>query len=530
MLNEKYCMYLRKSRADLEAESQGEGETLARHEKILLNLSKKQNINITKIYREIVSGESIAARPVMQELLNEVEQGMWKGVLVVEVERLARGATMDQGIVAQTFKYSNTLIVTPMKTYDPNDEFDEEYFEFGLFMSRREYKTINRRLQRGRIESVKEGKYLGTIAPYGYVRKKLEGQKGYTLEPHPEQAGVVKLIFELYTKGEQQADGSFRRLGVSRIARKLNEELMISPMRSDRWVSSTLQDMLRNHVYIGKIKWNSRPTIKQMINGKMVTKRPRAKKEDLILVDGLHEAIIHKDTFDLAQKILAENSAPIKNKYTFKNPLMGLVFCGVCGRRMKRKPAYKGDKEIITCPITGCENVSTELKLVEKRIVEYLQIWVQEYKAELKSSEDLNDSNVEIELIEKTIDNINKELKILKKQSNSLHDLLEQGVYTTEKFIERSKIISSKIEKLNNAKIDLKEQLKQFNTREEKQKVMIPKIEKIIEEYYSIEDMKSRNNLLKEVLGKIVYTKKIRGGRHGNVDNFELELYPKHIN
>jgi len=111
-----YCLYLRKSRADMEAEARGEGETLARHEKILLDLAKKMRLNITQIYRELVSGESISSRPVMQQLLHEVEQGMWDGVLVVEVERLARGDTIDQGIVAQAFKYSNAKIITPVKT------------------------------------------------------------------------------------------------------------------------------------------------------------------------------------------------------------------------------------------------------------------------------------------------------------------------------------------------------------------------------------------------------------------------------
>ena len=173
----QYCLYLRKSRADSEAEALGEGETLARHEKALLDLAKKLNLNITAIYREIVSGETIAARPVMQQLLQEVEQGIWDGVLVMEVERLARGDTIDQGIVAQTFKFSDTKIITPIKTYNPNNEFDEEYFEFGLFMSRREYKTINRRLQRGRMASVKDGKYVANKAPYGYNRIRIENDK-----------------------------------------------------------------------------------------------------------------------------------------------------------------------------------------------------------------------------------------------------------------------------------------------------------------------------------------------------------------
>jgi len=145
-----YCIYLRKSRADAEAEARGEGETLKRHEESLLALAKKTSLPITKIYKEIVSGETISARPQMQELLRDVESGVWEGVLVMEIERLARGNTLDQGIVAQAFRISGTKIITPLKTYDPDNEFDEEYFEFGLFMSRREYKTINRRIQRGR--------------------------------------------------------------------------------------------------------------------------------------------------------------------------------------------------------------------------------------------------------------------------------------------------------------------------------------------------------------------------------------------
>lgn len=129
-----YCLYLRKSRADMEAESYGEGETLARHEKLLLDVAKRGHYNITQIYREIVSGDTIAARPVMQKLLQEVERGVWEGVLVVEIERLARGETIDQGIVAQAFKYSETKIITPLKVFDPANEFDEEYFEFGLYV------------------------------------------------------------------------------------------------------------------------------------------------------------------------------------------------------------------------------------------------------------------------------------------------------------------------------------------------------------------------------------------------------------
>ena len=168
-----YAIYLRKSRKDLDAEALGEGETLSRHLAILKALAQRMELNVVRVYAEVVSGESIDARPQMQELLRDVESGIYDGILVVEVERLARGDTSDQGRVAKTFKFSDTLIITPSKTYDPNNEYDEEYFEFGLFMSRREYKTIRRRLTAGHAASCREGKYTGNVPPYGYARKKL---------------------------------------------------------------------------------------------------------------------------------------------------------------------------------------------------------------------------------------------------------------------------------------------------------------------------------------------------------------------
>lgn len=90
---EQYYIYLRKSRADRDAELHGSGETLLRHEKALMELANRQHLNITKIFREIVSGETISARPEVQKLLDEVSEGIPSGVLVMEVERLARGDT-----------------------------------------------------------------------------------------------------------------------------------------------------------------------------------------------------------------------------------------------------------------------------------------------------------------------------------------------------------------------------------------------------------------------------------------------------
>ena len=294
----KYAIYLRKSRADMEAEARGEGETLARHEKMLIDLAEKMKIKIGKMYREIVSGETIESRPEMQKLLSDVKLGIWKGVLVVEVERLARGETMDQGLVSKAFKISNTKIITPMKTYDPNDEFDEEYFEFGLFMSRREYKTINRRLQRGRIASVNEGKYVGSIAPYGYDKVKVKGDKGYTLKRNRE-SNTVKIIYDLY---------AYEDLSLHEISKRLNQ-MGLKPRKNDEWTMASIKDILANPVYIGKVKWNWRKEVKVYKNDKLIKTRPR--NNNYILRDGLHKAIIDDNTWEIVQAKRGGNKPPV---------------------------------------------------------------------------------------------------------------------------------------------------------------------------------------------------------------------------
>ena len=521
-----YCIYLRKSRADADAEMHGEGETLARHEKALLELSKRGHYNVTEIYREVVSGETIAARPVMQRLLSEVEQGAWEGVLVMEVERLARGDTIDQGVVSQTFKFSNTKIITPLKVYDPTNEFDEEYFEFGLFMSRREYKTINRRLQRGRIASVKEGKYVSNKAPYGYRRVKLKHDKGFTLEIVPEEAEVIRLIYDLYTAGELLPDGTHKRLGVSLIVRRLNT-LKVPTKMGGAWVVPTIHDILTNPVYCGKIRWNWRHQVKRMEGSKLIVERPRASADECIIADGLHPKIITEEQFSFAQELMSKNHPrPVGERYTVVNPLAGLVICGKCGRRMVRRP-YKSRNAppSLMCPATSCNNVSSAFALVEQRIIDGLREWLSEYHLEWELDAPQNTSLIEHK--HKAAKRLSGELATLNKQLDNVHDLLEQGIYSTEKFLERSRVLAEKIKATKENLETVESEIVLDAAREESRRSIIPKVEHLLAVYDDLPDARAKNDMLKSVLEKVVYTKE-RGVRQGGTpDGFELVLYPR---
>lgn len=521
----KYCAYLRKSRADRDSELRGE-DVLARHRSLLEELAIKMNITISKWYCEVVSGDTIDSRPEMQNLLSDVDDGLWDGCLVVEVERLARGNTKDQGIVAESFKYSNTLIITPVKTYDPENEFDEEYFEFGLFMSRREYKTINRRLQRGRIASVMEGKFIGSTAPFGWIKVKIPHDKGYTLELDPVTSPILHDIYTWSAYGIMQPDGSVLKMGHDLIAKRL-DALGIKPTVGKKWSKSTVADILANEINAGYITWGKYKYIKVVSNGSVSQKR--VKNPDYIKVRGLHPAFIPEDLFAAANKSRKEhewNAVPYNLK--LQNPLSGLVYCKKCGQLMTRLgPNSRNKYATLKCPNRYCNNISSPLFLIEEKILEFLRQWLESY--EVSGSDALSSLPVQAEIDSKhaTIKQIKTEITGFQKQLNNAYDFLEQGIYTLEVFQERQKLLKNNINGLENSLKIIRKEISGLETLRSERELFMPKIRHLLDTY-DTNTAEMNNQILKEIIDKITYIKDSPNCRGQlNNANFVLEIYPK---
>ena len=118
------CAYLRKSREDEERERFGKGETLARHKRIIESLAMENGHEIKEWYPEMVSGETIAGRHEIKRLLTDLADGKWDAVYVVEASRLGRGGGADQEKIINAFRYTDTYLITEMKTYDPHSRGD----------------------------------------------------------------------------------------------------------------------------------------------------------------------------------------------------------------------------------------------------------------------------------------------------------------------------------------------------------------------------------------------------------------------
>lgn len=504
---EQYAIYLRKSRADLELEKYGEMETLARHEKTLTELAEKKKFYIAEIYKEVVSGETISARPEVQKLLTDVEGGQYSGVIVMEIERLARGDTIDQGIIAKTFKESSTKIITPSKIYDPDNEFDEEYFEFGLFMSRREYKTINRRIQRGRIASAKEGKAIMSTPPYGYDKVKIKNEKGFTLKPNKE-AKIVKLIYSLYNNGD----------GANAIAKKL-DEMKVRPRKDDKWSKSTITDILKNPVYMGMVRWGYEKEKKKITHG--TERTTREKRDEYIYVIGLHPTIITKETFEKAQKRRKQNTHKCTTPGNeLKNPLAGLIYCQKCGSLMSRLGCNRKNKyDSIICPNRDCDNVSAPLFLLENAIIKALEEWIG--KLEITAQHKKDDISGEAE--KAICEELQKTLATTQKQLSQTYDFLELGLYSPDIFKQRNSELQIRKSETEQAIIKIREEEKNRNCAIS----LIPQVKNFFDIYYKIPTAEGKNASLKILLKRAEYIKeKANKKGSGTSENFKVKIYP----
>ncbi|PEL10781.1 recombinase family protein [Bacillus sp. AFS017336] len=494
---ERVALYLRKSRADLDAEARGEGETLSKHKEQLLKFAQDSQLNIICIRQEIASGESLVYRPEMLKLLQEVEEFKYDGVLVMDMDRLGRGNMKEQGIILETFKSSKTKIITPRKTYDLHDEFDEEYSEFEAFMARKELKIITRRLQRGRILSVQRGNYIGTFAPYGYDL--YETKEFRSLSINLEQAKVVKSIFEWYTK---------ELIGATEIANRLNQ-MNIPSFSGKKWSYHSILEMIKNPTYIGKVTWNKK-------NGKGV----RKPKSEWLIVDGKHDAIIDNEVFNSAQEILSSRyHAPYNSKLS--NQLAGLIFCSKCSSKLQQRYP-KGKPRQIVCTNNRCNTRSSYTHLVEERILQGLEIWLKEYKLSFKNLSEINDFEV-INLKKQALKQIENDLKEVEKQKNNLFNFLERGVYDESIYIERSEILSNRFKELSNSKTLIVEELSKYQQREQFKEQVIPTVENVLDLYFKTTDIELKNRLLKSILIKVEYQKE----PHQKLDDFSIILYPK---
>lgn len=398
---DEILVYLRKSRTDdplLTVE-----EVLAKHEAILDEWAEKnlgRKIPEENKFREVVSGETIADRPEVQKVLRLIESPKIKAILIVEVQRLSRGDLEDAGRLIKLLRYTNTLVITPQKTYDLRDEYDRDYFERELKRGNEFLEYQKKIMMRGKLLSISQGNYCQSIPPYGYNKIWVtEGKrKCPTLAINEEQANVVRMIFDMYVNED---------MGMTNICHRL-DDMGIKPPRGERWSPPALKDMLGNVHYIGKVKWNWRKTVTIVEDSEIVKTRPKSKVGEYLIYDGKHEAIIPEELFNAAQEKQGRNHRA-KPKTKVRNPLASLVWCH-CGYAMTLRTykAHDGKPRLVCTDQTHCHTGSCTYDEMIDIVADALRNCINDFYIRIKSNQ--GDS---IKLHEKLLKTLEKKMQEL---------------------------------------------------------------------------------------------------------------------
>lgn len=494
-----YAIYVRKSRADIEAEKRGEGETLARHLATLTEYAQRHGMQISKIYREIASADSLEARPQALQMLADVQAGMWRGILCMDIDRLSRGGSGDQERVMRTFFVTGTLIVTPGKTYDLTQPSDEDFSEIKFFFSHFEHKTIKRRLYKGRERSAKDGWYLGTKDPYGYrrVRKTIDGRTGPTLEPVPDQVETVNQIFTWYAFGHS--------------SHTIADWLNASGLRTNAgnlWTPSSIRGILYNVLYIGHTSWGKRTARPMLIAGQMMVKRP--KNPDAIIAPGKHPAIVPEPMWAAVQARLESNGAPpIQPGNPLVNPFSGLIYCARCGWAMQRHAAGGGRRPILRCYNRSCDQISANVETVERHVLQAIDAEFSPTTAPQMGQQGSKAS------MQRQKNALLKQIEQAKAQQGRLHDLLERGIYSVDEFIDRKNKLAQRLVELQERLAEVQRPEVEEQRIEELRRALGPSVT-ASQAYNRAPTVDLKNQLLKTLIERIEYDKTEK--RHGKFD------------
>ena len=487
--------YLRKSRGETT-------EDLIKHKTILEELCKSRGW-VYVVYEEVETGESLFARPVMQQLLRDVEDNIYDAVVCVDLDRLGRGDLVDWGQIKRVFQKTNTYMVTPSSLYNLNDDNEEFAVDLQTLFARREYKKITHRLSMGKKVGAKLGAWTNGTPPMPYeyqewidpaTNKRYYNEKGLVV--NLQKLSIYRFMVDSFIKDKKSTN---------EIAWELNRRNIPSP-RGGRWCNMTVRRLLVDETHLGKIISNK--TKGDGHKNKSPNKQPFQKipKEQWTVVENRHEAI---KTQDEHVKILIGIQKNLKSPYRRSDhyyPLKGLIKSGLCGYGLPLE--YKRGKDLIVKKCwhkdylgNKCPNSSGKAQYIIDAIDEQLKEYEEQIRKEIESCEDQSTDLIQLQI--KTImDKLNKK-DIALKRARIAYD---EGVDTLDEYRSAKERILKEVDELESQLSieNLKLQKAQSVTNHEK----LHYIEEFRRSRWEDElDDKELNDLYKTIISSIIWTK-----------------------
>ncbi len=193
----------------------------------------------------------------------------------------------------------------------------------------------------------------------------------------------------------------------------------------------------------------------------------------------------------------------------------------------RRPPGSKNPTETILCKTHNCPTVGSFYYLVEERLLQFLERYLNDYKIVVQN-EDSGDWTEVLDRKMSVLAGYQNEAFILDKQLEMVYDYFEQQVYSLDLFRKRCNELTRKIDEHNKLMETIQGEITEIKERITKKEEFIPYFEGILRSYTEAKDPLKKNILLKQVVDHVFYTKIKKGNRLGQGnDLFTLDVYLK---
>ena len=282
------------------------------------------------------SGKSIEGRVSFNQMMEDIKSGKDEVsyVLVFKLSRFGRNAA-DVLATLQVMQDFGVNLICVEDGIDSSKDAGKLMISVLSAVAEIERENIRVQTMEGRMQKAREGKWNGGFAPYGYSL--IDGK----LEVNEEEAVAIRMIFDQYVNTDLGANGIAKYLenhGIHKIARQNGKNPLFD--------AALIRRIIQNPIYSGKISYGRRRTEK--VHGTRNEYR-QVKKDDYLLVDGLHEALVSEEVWEQAQVKVAAQAKKYEKVNRDKREkihlLSGILKCPVCGAGMYGNKSIKKRKD-----------------------------------------------------------------------------------------------------------------------------------------------------------------------------------------
>ncbi|GMB00396.1 recombinase family protein [Pelosinus sp. IPA-1] len=258
------------------------------------------------------SGEYID-RPAISNLRDDADEGRINIVAVYDPDRLARKLFI-QLLISEELERNNVKLHFVTGQYDSSPE-GRLFFSMRGAVAEFEKEKIRERSMRGKRKKAQDKKLSNSnLFGYDYIKE----TKSYKI--NPDQAAIIK---DIYNRVVEHQDS------VVSIQTYLKDKAIPSPTGKAIWPTSTIYRILKNHTYTGVFASMKIRQQKTGIKSKLITHRPENEWINIPVPE-----IIPEELFNRTQAQLDRNKIKTKRPMMYPYLLSGILYCGVCGRRM----------------------------------------------------------------------------------------------------------------------------------------------------------------------------------------------------